>query len=146
MATCHDVAAYLLEKMGQTTTLKLQKLVYYCQAWSLVWDDKPLFDEKIEAWANGPVIPDLFHSHKGLFFISRENFSRGDPQNLTDDEKETIDIIIQDYGDKSAQWLVELTHLEDPWKESRSEYPDSAKCGNEITHASMAEYYSGLLD
>ena len=45
-----DVAAYILQEQGPTPALKLQKLVYYSQAWSLVWDDKPLFEEEIEAW------------------------------------------------------------------------------------------------
>ena len=49
-----DIAAYILCKQGAMTAMKLQKLVYYSQAWSLVWDDKPLFRERIEAWANGP--------------------------------------------------------------------------------------------
>ena len=56
MMTVLDVAAYILERQGSMTTMKLQKLVYYCQAWSLVWDERPLFDESIEAWANGPVL------------------------------------------------------------------------------------------
>ncbi len=50
MATCFDVAKYILTKMGKLSTVKLQKLVYYAQAWSLVWDDEPLFNERIEAW------------------------------------------------------------------------------------------------
>lgn len=49
MATVHDVAAYILAKHGPMTAMKLEKLVYYSQAWSLVWDDKPLFRSKIEA-------------------------------------------------------------------------------------------------
>ena len=57
MATAHDVAAYILQKKGEMTAMKLQKLVYYSQAWSVVWDERPLFHEKIEAWANGPVVP-----------------------------------------------------------------------------------------
>ena len=43
MASVFDVAKYILHKLGTVTTWKLQKLVYYCQAWSLVWDDEPLF-------------------------------------------------------------------------------------------------------
>ena len=53
-----DVAAYILKKLGSMTTMKLQKLVYYSQAWSLVWDEQSLFIESIEAWANGPVVSD----------------------------------------------------------------------------------------
>ena len=49
--------------------MKLQKLVYYCQAWSLAWDDVPLFDEDFPAWANGPVCPELFDLHHGKSVI-----------------------------------------------------------------------------
>jgi len=55
--TVIDVSRYILERMGEMTAMKLQKLCYYAQAWSLVWDERPLFDERIEAWANGPVCP-----------------------------------------------------------------------------------------
>ena len=64
MATVFDVAKYVLKQLGSITTMKLQKLVYYCQAWSLGWDGKPLFGENFEAWANGPVCPELFHKHQ----------------------------------------------------------------------------------
>ena len=50
MASVLDAAAYMLQRCGPMTTWKLQKLVYYAQAWSLVWDDDALFDEEIEAW------------------------------------------------------------------------------------------------
>lgn len=64
MASVFDVAAYILERQGPMTTWKLQKLVY-CQAWSLVWDDDVLFPEEIEAWANGPVVRELYNAHRG---------------------------------------------------------------------------------
>ncbi|HCU23588.1 MAG TPA: hypothetical protein DF383_01115, partial [Deltaproteobacteria bacterium] len=70
MTSVHDVATYILKKTGPITAMKLQKLVYYSQAWSLVWDEKPLFKEKIEAWTNGPVVPALYRLHRGKFEIS----------------------------------------------------------------------------
>ncbi len=63
MATVFDVAAYILEQYSAIPTMKLQKLIYYCQAWSLVWDEEPLFSEDIEAWANGPVVRSLYEAH-----------------------------------------------------------------------------------
>ena len=54
-----DVAASILKQHGPMSTWKLQKLCYYSQAWSLVWDEEPLFSEDIQAWAHGPVIPKL---------------------------------------------------------------------------------------
>ena len=60
MVSAHDVAAYILRKQGPLSAMKLQKLVYYAQAWSTVWDDQPLFSEAVEAWANGPVVRELY--------------------------------------------------------------------------------------
>jgi uncharacterized phage-associated protein len=87
VATVHDVAAYIIEKRGAMTAMKLQKLVYHSQAWPLVWDEKPLFDSRIEAWANGPVVPELYDRHRGMFEIDK--WPSGDPSALNDDERTT---------------------------------------------------------
>lgn len=144
MATVFDVARYILKKTGELNTVKLQKLIYYCQAWSLVWDEKPLFKEKIQAWANGPVVPALFQHHKGKFNVVAADFPDGNCRNLTIAQKETIDSVLKHYGKKTAQWLVDLTHLEDPWKDARGKCPSGESCTNVITHGAMMEYYSGL--
>ncbi len=142
MATVHDVAAYILEKQGSMTAMKLQKLVYYSQAWSLVWDERPLFAERIEAWANGPVVRDLYNEHRGQFEVS--SWPRGDARALTPEEQETVLAVLGTYGDKSSQWLSDLTHMERPWIDAREGLPPGARGEREITHASMAEYYGGL--
>ncbi len=142
MANVFDVAKYILEKQGPMTTMKLQKLVYYSQAWSVVWDEKPMFAEKIEAWASGPVVRELYDEHKGMFQIS--GLEKGNTDNLKLEEKETIDAVLQAYGDKPAQWISDLTHMEKPWNEAREGIPIGQNCENEITLASMSEYYSSL--
>ena len=142
MANVVDVAQYILHKQCKMTTMKLQKLVYYSQAWSLVWDEKPLFPECIQAWASGPVVPELYDSHRGIFTISR--LRKGDVENLEPDEKETIDAVLNTYGDRSAQWLSDLTHMENPWSEARQGLSPGQSCDKEITLASMCEYYSSL--
>ena len=142
MADVFDVAKYILEKQGSMTTMKLQKLVYYSQAWSVVWDEKPLFAEEIQAWASGPVVRELYDEHKGEFQISV--LDKGNTDNLKSEEKETIDAVLQAYSDKTAQWISDLTHMEKPWNEAREGIPIGQNCENEITLASMAEYYSSL--
>lgn len=138
-----DVAKYILEKEGEMTAMKLQKLCYYAQAWSLVWDERPLFDQRIEAWANGPVCVDLYNTHRGKFLLVAKSVT-GDASNLDDDAIETIDAILKTYGDKSASWLSALTHKEAPWVNARNNLPEGERGSNEITHASMAEYYDSL--
>jgi uncharacterized phage-associated protein len=143
--TVFDVAAYILERMGSMSHMKLQKLVYYCQAWSLVWKEKPIFSEKIEAWANGPVVKELFKRFQGEFTVSSVLISQfGSPNVLTDEQKSTIDSVIEFYGDKNPQWLSDLTHLEAPWRNARIGLSDDARSNREITLASMAEYYGSL--
>lgn len=136
-----DVAAYILKKTGELSTLKLQKLVYYCQAWSLVWDDAPLYSETIEAWVSGPVVRKLYNFHRNEFAVSRVP---GDPDKLSNNQRTTINAVLRYYGKKSSQWLSDLTHMEEPWRKARKRLPPNERGTNIITLISMAEYYSGI--
>ena len=97
MAHVVDVAAYILECLGSVSTMKLQKLTFYSQAYYLVEHGTPLFPEEFEAWANGPVAPDLFKRHKGEFVVSRGFFGPLLEHALTEYE----------YGDRPCRWLPE---------------------------------------
>jgi len=141
MTSVHDVAAYILSKLGPTSAMKLEKLVYYSQVWALVWDSKPLFSARIEAWASGPVVPALYYRHRGQFEVKTWS---GNPQNLKPQERQTIDAVVKFYGDKTPFWLSELTHRERPWLEARRNLAPGERGKEEITLASMVEYYSGL--
>ncbi len=142
MASAHDVAAYILQQLGSVTAMKLQKLVYYSQAWSLVWDEHPLFQARIEAWANGPVVPTLYAEHRGQFKVS--SWTKGEPAKLKRHERETIDAVLKFYGDKTSQWLSDLTHRERPWVEARAGLLPGERGEAVISLASMAEYYGSL--
>src|SRR5260370_40575042 len=111
MADALDVAQYILEKHGPMTAMKLQKLVYYSQAWSIVWDDVELFTEEIEAWKNGPVVRELWEKHRGTYRVSE--IDEGCSSQLDQTEKDTVDLVLKFYGPHSAQWLSDLTHMED---------------------------------
>lgn len=143
MANVFDTAKYILTKTGEITTMKLQKLCYYSQAWSLVWDEKPLFDEEFEAWANGPVCRELFDLTKGKYTVSAKD-ETGNIKNLSENQKDSINTVLEHYGDKSAKWLSDLSHLEDPWKNARKGIPDGVGSSNIIRKDDMAFYYSGL--
>ena len=136
-----DVAEYILRKKRRLTAMKLQKLVYYSQAWSLVWDDAPLFPESIEAWANGPVVPVLWEAHRGKYDLVTVG---GSPEALNPTQRETVDAVLATYGDKTSHWLSELTHSEDPWREARRGIPDGQRGSAVITWAALADYYSSL--
>jgi uncharacterized phage-associated protein len=142
MATVHDVAAYILSKCGQMSTMKLQKLVYYSQAWHLVWAEGKLFDERIEAWANGPVVYELYQAHKGRFSVVE--WKRGDPANLDKTQTGTIDAVLATYGDLDGRQLSYLTHAEAPWRDARAGLGPTETSRAEITPDAMQDYYKGV--
>ncbi|MBA3354693.1 MAG: DUF4065 domain-containing protein [Pyrinomonadaceae bacterium] len=140
--TVHDVAAFILQQQGEMTAMKLQKLVYYSQAWSLVWDEAPLFPEPIEAWANGPVVRSLYVRHQGTFKVNNWD---GDPAKLSETQRETILKVLEFYGPMPAQVLSDLTHNETPWLKARAGLAVGDRGSRVISHAEMAEYYSSLV-
>lgn len=146
MAQAVDVAMYILERLGPMPAMKLQKLVYYSHAWHLVWEDAPLLTgQSIEAWANGPVVRELYREHRLLFTVDTTSFY-GDSSRLSESERSSIDAVIDFYGGMSAHELSQLTHQEDPWRQARERaHLKVGERGTErIADADMAEYYGAL--
>lgn len=144
MADVHAVAAYILQVKGSMTTMKLQKLAYYSQAWHLVWDGEPLFDAPIEAWMNGPVVRALYNEHRGNFHVSE--WPRGDVSTLAANERDTIDVVLANYGSLPPQALSEMTHREGPWLEAREGLEPTARSHREISQDSMQQFYDALAN
>ena len=144
MATAVDVAAYVLQNVSPITAMKLQKLVYYSQAWHLVWESRPLFADRIEAWPNGPVAPVLYDAHRGEFQVKSGSVG-GSPGVLDDGERESIDAVLKFYAGMTAYELSDLTHSEQPWLAARKGYAHGERCNVEITQAAMAEIYESLV-
>lgn len=144
MASVFDVAEYILNKLQTTTAMKLQKLCYYCQAWSLVWDGKALFDEDFQAWGSGPVCRELYdHYHDG--FVLKAEDIKGTGYEFSEEELEVMDAVLEYYGDREAFWLHQLTMMEEPWRLARSGVRPGERCTNVISKESMQEYYGGLM-
>jgi uncharacterized phage-associated protein len=143
VASVHDIAAYILEQRGAMSAMKLQKLVYYSQAWSLVWTASPLFAEEIQAWANGPVVYELFDKHRGHFVVP--DWPWGSSGRVSGEQRGTIDRILRFYGGLSARRLSDLTHEESPWLDARAGFPESFPSSQPISLSSMKTYYSALL-
>lgn len=144
MATIFDVAKYITESMGEISAMKLQKLMYYSQAWNLVWEEESLFTNDFQAWANGPVLPSLYARHRGQFKVDATLFADGDSNALTAEQRANIDKVLGFYGEQTAQWLSNLTHQENPWLHARGELPAGALSEVIIPKAAIHEYYSSL--
>lgn len=144
-ASILDVAQYASSLLPRnSTSMKLQKIVYYSQVESLIHYDRPLFKEKIEAWAAGPVIRELFEKHKGLRHVN--SIEIGNSENLTAEQRACTRWAVEKYGAMDGDTLSHLTHIEQPWKAARRGLPDGTPSRREITMKSIREYYSQIPD
>lgn len=145
MLTAKNIAEYFLVKTEPDceeyiSNLKLQKLLYYAQGFSLAIHNKKLFDDPIEAWAHGPVVKALYHEYKES---GSKAIDPPDGIDLSIYDKKVQDLLEEVwtvYGQYSAYKLRNLTHDEPPWKEAYSKGPSS-----EISLDSMRKYFKTLL-
>lgn len=118
--------------------LKLQKLVYYAQAWYLANFGEPLFDEEIEAWTHGPVVQSVWNEYKQYGW---DAIPSGEEPILDSKIKDILELIFRKYGDMGAKALENMTHREDPWRKTRGNLPLEARCNKPITKKIMREFY-----
>lgn len=117
-----EVADYLLfldskdEDSEGISNLKLQKLLYYAQGHFVALYDKNLFEESIEAWMHGPVVPGVYHEYKSYGQKTIDAPESLDIKSFTPEEQEIIDDVYMVYGRFSAWALRNMTHQEEPWK------------------------------
>jgi uncharacterized phage-associated protein len=140
VAGVDDVAAALLARTGSITTMKLQKLVFYSQAWHLAFTGDPLFAETIEAWARGPVVPELHRQHRGRYEVS--SWPAGDPDRLDDEEAHSVGWVVAKYNGFSAEALSRMTHQEVPWIVARGLATEGEKSSEPISQDQMRAFYS----
>ncbi len=138
-----DVAAYVLASQGPMPALKMQKLCYYCLAWHLAWEGAPLFPEPFEAWPCGPVCPDLYRQHRGMFLVER--LPGGNPDRLDADERESVDAVLDHYGPMSEYQLVALVKSEGPWKTARAGLAVDERRPRQINAGALAELFESLI-
>ena len=134
------------EKGDSITPLKLQKLVYYAQAWHYTVFSESLFDDKIEAWTHGPVVRSLWEKFKNVGRDSSIEVAQPPliPTSFPTQTRTLLEEVNKIYGEHSGSYLEDLTHSEDPWKDARGKTPVYATSTNEITLKSLKDYYTKL--
>lgn len=144
----YDIANYLLSKCREAgepiTNLKLQKLLYYAQAWHLVLFNKELFCEDFQAWVHGPVLLSQYHRFKDNQW--RPIMDEVDKPSLTKAEEKFLDKIIEVFGCETPIALEQMTHNELPWIEARANLPAHKPSNAKIKKATMKSYYKALSD
>ena len=118
-----DVAEYVLwycENKLKTpiTNLQLQKILYYIQGKSLELYNKPLFDNNIEAWDYGPVIPDVYYEYNRFIANPITGVVPIDTNLFDCDEVKLIESVVNNKFKINVWELVKQTHKETPWKKN----------------------------
>lgn len=146
MLTSNDIAEYFLsltdEDAGDLiSNLKLQKLVYYAQGFHLAIYGEPIFNETIEAWEHGPVVPCLYHEYKGFGSGAIPHPTNVDFDKYNNEVKELLDEVYEAFGQFSAWKMRNMTHNEPPWENTYRAYRLRI-----ISQKSMKEYFETLLE
>ncbi len=154
------VLYYCIKNQIRVNHLKLQKILYYIQAWHLVYFDKdPLFEDTPEAWVNGPVYRRVYDQFKsrGMYddFELNEKY-KDEVDELFEEVRKKIEIeqkqwdflssAVNHFGTMSHERLVFLTHSEKPWNEAREGLDMFEYSERTISHELMFEYYNHLRE
>lgn len=152
--TLNDACDYIISRIrqagGELNLLKLQKLLYYVQAWHLAFYGRALFPGRFQAWVHGPVsreVYDRFRATKMLYsIVSDADITPGfDERRIPDADRHHINTILETYAPYSAIQLEEMTHLEEPWIKARGNTAPSERCETLIDEQTMATYYASRL-
>lgn len=159
-----DFARYvglsMLSQGMSVSPLKLQKILYYIQAWHMVFFGRTsqLFDEAPQAWVNGPVYPEIYHRYKNSAFNMCDHLTvasfgatedtalsevkaLSDKMKLTPEQIDVIDSVIRLYGTKTQNQLIFVTHSEQPWCDARGDLLPYEPSNNTISLDTMYGYY-----
>lgn len=161
------VGLSMISKGISVSPLKLQKILYYQQAWHMVFfgRNSQLFDNIPEAWVNGPVYPEVFHQYKHCVpgmcdHLHAKDFGVEDGEEmvlselktlaseilLKEDEMRLFDSVINLYGSKTQNQLILATHSEQPWVEAREGLFPYEGSNRKISLDTMYTYYKERHD
>ncbi len=141
------VALYIVNSNYDITDLSLQKLLYFVKAFSLgVFGGKRVFDGTCEAWAYGPVFPDIYQKYKifGNSLIPKIETDDSRFKKLSSGDKKIIDFVLSTFGRLNGNVLMDITHREEPWNNARLGLESFEMSKNIISDSSICEYYKGI--
>lgn len=146
-ASVENVARHILaEAGGPVSTMKLQKLCYFVQGWTLAWTNGiPLFQEDFQAWRNGPVCYELFQRHRGMYAIDRLEIPRVGTE-LKAWQIDLMNSALKPYLPLTGAQLSGLTHEEDtPWSDARANLSAGAPSQAVISKESILDFFQRLM-
>lgn len=148
LVTAKSVARWFINRVDRSagdaiTQLKVQKLVYYAEAWHLAFFDRELLTDDFEAWAHGPVVRTLYKKYRSNTWEALPVEKGVMPDDTT---QELLESVYDSYGQFSAKKLEAMTHGELPWVEARGNLPPEAKSNAVISKLTMRNFYAQRIE
>lgn len=148
------LSGYILKYFGPMSHLKLQKLLYYCQAYHLAYFSEPLFDEDFEAWVHGPVCRNVYDILKGKSVLySDVTYSEYDfdaeiilKDIVASDQFNVVNDVLKSLSTWNGTELETATHNEQPWNTARKGIPPNQNSSEIISKTEMMEYYKNEVN
>lgn len=146
------LSGYILMKYGPMSHLKLQKLLFYCDAYHLAYFDTELITDKFEAWVHGPVSRKVFDSLRDKSLIYSDLSFVGDKEEveksfieLTSSQRELIEDVLSELSKWSGFQLESAAHKELPWIEARKGKGPADRCIEDISKETTRTFYKAEL-
>lgn len=138
--------SYIFKRAEEVTPLALQKMLYFIQGIYMVLFGVELFSEECEAWAHGPVFKDVYEVFKSFKYNPIDDTRFSMLQNrfneLSDNEKKVIDLVVETFGMYSGKTLERITHGESPWLDARENCLPGEPSNEVISKEAIKEYFS----
>ncbi len=146
------LANFILKEYGPMSHLKLQKLLYYCDAYHLAYFDEPIINEEFEAWVHGPVCRIVFDQlkDKSILYSDLSFDESSEPEKelekvLTSSQMGLINEILKTISPWEDLELEAATHRESPWISARKNLGPADRCAHVISKEEMRLYYKAEL-
>lgn len=143
---------YILLNYGPMSHLKLQKLLFYCDAYHLAYFNEELITDNFEAWVHGPVSKKVFDSFKDKSILYSDLSFSGNSKKtlnlfseLTSEQQELINDVLSVLSKWTSLQLETSTHKETPWIEARNGIGIGDRCNNEISKETTRLFYKSEL-
>lgn len=138
-----DVAHYIIQREWKenraVSNLRLQKLLYFAQGFFYSCGEEGCFKDKIEAWDFGPVVPEVYRVYKKYGSCIIINIPKNMIDEISDEHKKMIDMVLDECSDKSTFELVKISKNQTPWMITYRPYMD-----NNIKQDTMRRFFFAI--
>lgn len=140
-----DIANWFIYKFAESgdpiTHLKVQKLLYYAEAWHQVINNSELIEGEFQAWAHGPVVPEVFQSFRKHGWNTLPIPDKSELPKISSSAENILEQVLDSYGELPAKTLENMTHKDEPWIKARHGFEPEERCENIMPKSEIKNFF-----